>query len=133
MENFKTIVCGILTYESRILIARKNTLKEHGIWEFPGGKLEDNESKEDAMVREIFEELGEEITVEKEFFVYEDPVKRLAFHFFLCDCKNEVKTSKDHDKLLWLSVQELKIFYKSKQEAFFLPDRLALDKLTNSI
>lgn len=53
------MVCGILRRGNRVFIARRPAGKERGgLWEFPGGKLEPGETPEQALVRELSEELG---------------------------------------------------------------------------
>lgn len=58
------VVCAILEHEGKVLVARRGpSMRMAGYWEFPGGKVEPNESAEAALVREIKEELGLEIAV----------------------------------------------------------------------
>jgi len=53
------VVAGILERDGRILICQRRLDQAHGLkWEFPGGKLEAGESPEQALVRELGEELG---------------------------------------------------------------------------
>ncbi|HEY4087711.1 MAG TPA: (deoxy)nucleoside triphosphate pyrophosphohydrolase [Bryobacteraceae bacterium] len=54
-----TVVAGIMEKEGRILICRRRADQPHALkWEFPGGKVESGESPEDALRRELQEELG---------------------------------------------------------------------------
>ena len=57
------VVAAIITNsEGKILIAQRNLKKSQGgLWEFPGGKIEPNETPEEAIVREIKEKLNKEI------------------------------------------------------------------------
>ena len=51
--------CALIDPEGRVLMAQRPEGKElAGLWEFPGGKVEDGERPEDALVRELREELG---------------------------------------------------------------------------
>lgn len=58
------VVAGIIESEGRVLLARRPEGKSHGLlWEFPGGKVEPDESPTHALVRELEEELGLAATV----------------------------------------------------------------------
>lgn len=112
MENFN-VVAAIIYHESRFLCAQRNESKYKYLsrkFEFPGGKIEDGESKEEALRREIQEELNLNIEILSKFesvdFSYPD------FHvyitFFLCkidSLENLIVT--EHQKLLWLNKDEL--------------------------
>ncbi|MEM1397847.1 MAG: (deoxy)nucleoside triphosphate pyrophosphohydrolase [Pseudomonadota bacterium] len=55
--------CAMIDGDGRVLIAQRPEGKEHsGLWEFPGGKVEDGETPEDALIRELKEELGVNVT-----------------------------------------------------------------------
>src|SRR5579863_7063017 len=62
MTNIKltlVIACALVDADRRVLIAQRPEGKAlAGLWEFPGGKLEPNEAPEDALIRELGEELG---------------------------------------------------------------------------
>jgi len=64
------IACAIIEREGKFLLAKKSRDKKHpmkieGEWHFPGGKAKNNEKIEDALLREIEEELGLKIRIEK--------------------------------------------------------------------
>lgn len=57
------VACALLDTDNRVLIAQRPQDKSMaGLWEFPGGKVEDGESPEDALIRELAEELGVNVT-----------------------------------------------------------------------
>lgn len=52
------VACCIIEYDNKILICQRKENKFKNMWEFPGGKIEKNESSFDAIIREIYEELS---------------------------------------------------------------------------
>jgi 8-oxo-dGTP diphosphatase len=58
-------MAAIIRHNGKILLCQRKTGALAGKWEFPGGKLENGESPEECLVREIREELGLEIAVER--------------------------------------------------------------------
>jgi mutator protein MutT len=81
------VVAAIIRANEKILITRRpKHVHLPDLWEFPGGKVEPDESLEDALHREIREELGIEISIEDEYFFVEHqyPEKAVALHFFKC-------------------------------------------------
>lgn len=83
------VVAGILERNGKILICRRRPDQSHALqWEFPGGKVEPGESPEDALVRELSEELGIEAGVGPRIASYEYayPGKQpILLHFFHVD------------------------------------------------
>jgi len=77
-------------------------------WEFPGGKIEAGESEEEALKREIFEELSMSILVEKKIMTieYSYPDFHLTMAVFLCSSKDEPILS-EHIQYKWLYPSEL--------------------------
>jgi 8-oxo-dGTP diphosphatase len=67
-----TVVAGVLERDGKILICQRRADQPHAMkWEFPGGKLEAGESPEQALVRELREELGIESEAGSELMRYE--------------------------------------------------------------
>lgn len=78
-------------------------------WEFPGGKIEEGESAENAVVREIREELATEICVERRLCTveYDYPKFHLVMECFLCRVVSGKLTLLEHENAAWLSREEL--------------------------
>ena len=78
-------------------------------WEFPGGKMEAGETPEDALKREIQEELSTEISVD-EFLCtveYDYPAFHLKMHCYLCSLLTEALHLNEHEAAKWLTKEEL--------------------------
>jgi len=81
------VSAALIFRDGKLLIAQRHA-KAHlgGLWEFPGGKREPGETFEECLVREIREELGVEISVEKLFeeLTHVYPEKSVHLKFFIC-------------------------------------------------
>lgn len=78
-------------------------------WEFPGGKIEAGESAEQAIVREIREELATEIKAERKLCTveYDYPDFHLKMECFLCSVVSGKLTLLEHENAAWLSAEKL--------------------------
>lgn len=118
------VVAGIIKdKENKIFIAQRNLKKSQGgLWEFPGGKIEVNESREHALIRELQEEL--DITVEVNKYVgektFEYPDKSINLIAFECKIiSGEVKLE-EHEDSKWVRIEELKNFNFSPADEFIV-------------
>lgn len=79
------------------------------MWEFPGGKLEKNESREDALHREILEELSISINIDSFLMTieYDYPNFHLTMHCFICSIKDGTINLSEHNDAKWVTKNEL--------------------------
>ena len=72
-KTSKLTVDGIIIRDGKILLIKRNCNPFKNRWALPGGYIEYGEKVEDAVIREIFEETGLKVEIEKLFAVYSDP------------------------------------------------------------
>ena len=104
------VVAAVIQKENKIFCAQRNLSKSMGgKWEFPGGKIEVGETNEEALVREIKEELDSDIIVEKYMMTieHEYPTFHITMHAYLCTLVKGELTLKEHNDSVWLSKEEL--------------------------
>ena len=80
-----------------------------GMWEFPGGKIEPGESREDALKREIQEELGVDIYIKELLCTteYDYPTFHLTMHCYLCSVASGEIELREHKSAQWLTAETL--------------------------
>ena len=96
------VVASIIHQDEKILATQRGYGEYKGLWEFPGGKMEPGETEEEAIVREIREELNVEIGVEKKICTVEYDY----LHCFWCNIRSGVLELKEHQSARWLSPSE---------------------------
>ncbi len=103
------VVAGILKNKGKFLCGKRGRGFFEKMWEFPGGKIEKGERKEQALIREIKEEIDCDVietkyymTVEKEFLDY---VIHLDVYF--CKCIDLNPKCNVHEEIKWLTLDEM--------------------------
>ncbi|MBU3087148.1 (deoxy)nucleoside triphosphate pyrophosphohydrolase [Clostridium gasigenes] len=88
---------------------RSKDMSMPNLWEFPGGKIESGETIEDAIVREIDEELDCEIEFKEIFHDHTHEYEKVIVNLIVVKCKLISRTPKatEHAKLMWLSPENL--------------------------
>ena len=112
MKKHYTVSAAIIVENKKILCVQRNKGKYDYIsykYEFPGGKLEEGENEEDALKREISEELNLEIDVAENFLVVTHKYLDfdLTMHSYLCKANTEKLVLKEHIDAKWLFKNEL--------------------------
>jgi 8-oxo-dGTP diphosphatase len=104
-------VAAALIFRSGKLLITQRPAKSHlgGLWEFPGGKREANETFEQCLVREICEELGVEISVGELFeeVAHDYPEKSVHLKFFICKILSGEPQPLDCAAVKWIERSEL--------------------------
>ena len=105
------VVAAIIKKDDLYLIAQRLKGDFAGLWEFPGGKIEEGELPVQALKREIREELNIEIYNETYFVTiqYDYPTFHLNMVCYICEIKKEPFHLYDHSAIQWLRIDEEKI------------------------
>ncbi len=103
------VVAAIIRKDNKIYATQRGYGEFKDGWEFPGGKVEEGETKEEALVREIKEELG--ILIEVDRFLttieYDYPTFHLSMGCFYCHIKEGSPVLKEHEAARWLSKTQI--------------------------
>ena len=106
------VVAAIIKKNNQFLIVQRNKNKHLGLkWEFPGGKVQESETFEKALLREIKEELNITINIHVKIAEekYKDDKIDIVLHYYLCSHKSGAMKLSEHESLSWV---EKKDFYK---------------------
>lgn len=110
MKNI-LVVAALIKKNNNVLIARRSTGDENvlGKWEFPGGKVEPNETEEHAIEREIKEEFELDIKANKYIInnVCEYPTKIVDLRLYECEYISGEFKLHDHSEYKWVNINEL--------------------------
>ncbi len=108
--NAIEVSAGLVFRNGKLLITQRRTdVHLGGMWEFPGGKREPDETFEQCLVRELREELGIEVTVGDvlESLTHDYPDKRVVLKFFRCRWQNNEPRPIGCAAIRWITAAEL--------------------------
>lgn len=103
------VVAAFIVHEHRIFATQRGYGEWEGWWEFPGGKVEPGETPEEALKREIQEELATEINVDRHITTIEwdYPAFHLSMSCYLCGIVSGKLTLLEHEAAAWLDREHL--------------------------
>ncbi len=103
------VVAAIICREGRIFATQRGYGEWKDWWEFPGGKMEAGETPEEALRREIQEELSTDISVDAFFCTvdYDYPKFHLTMHCYRCSLLTDAFHLNEHEAAQWLAKDEL--------------------------
>lgn len=120
------VVAAIIVKKGKVFATERGYGEFQGWWEFPGGKIENGECPQEALKREIREELDAEISVGELFETVEwdYPNFHLTMHCFLCSLNSESLHLNEHKAATWLTKETL-------HSVKWLPaDEVLIEKIT---
>ena len=109
MKQIEVVAAIIHDNKGRIFVTQRGYGEYKDWWEFPGGKMEAGEMPEEALKREIREELETRIVVERfvETVEWDYPQFHLTMHSYLCHVESGHLELKEHEAAKWLNKDEL--------------------------
>lgn len=108
MKTIK-VAAALIVDKGHVFATQRGYGEWQGWWEFPGGKLEPGETPEEALIREIREELATEISVERHVtdVEWDYPAFHLSMHCYLCTIISGDLTLLEHEAAAWLDRNSL--------------------------
>ncbi len=112
IEQIK-VVAGLILQNNKLLICQRPNFKDHPLkWEFPGGKIKNDETNEEALIREINEELSINILNYEELisysFNYKDLNKKVFIYFYLVNNFSGKVINNFHKELKWIEIKDIR-------------------------
>lgn len=126
----KKVIAALIMRNSKILIAqRAKKDANYGKWEFPGGKLEENETEQECLARELHEELGIHAQIGdyfcSSFFEHKDSAYEMRT-YFVSSFVGEIQLH-EHQDVQWISIKDLPLYDMPD------PDKPIVKKLLESL
>lgn len=103
------VVAAVIIDDGKVFATQRGYGDFKGGWEFPGGKIDEGETPEEALIREIKEELDTEVDVLEllDTVEYDYPNFHLSMDCFICKIKAGDLVLKEHEAAAWLTKEEL--------------------------
>ncbi len=104
------VVAAIIIRDGKVFSTQRGYGDWKGWWEFPGGKMEPGEGPEEALVREIREELDAEISVGRllDTIEWDYPSFHLTMHCYICSLASDSMHLNEHEASAWLTRETLR-------------------------
>ena len=128
MKQIEVVAAIIRDNDGRTFATQRGYGEWKDWWEFPGGKMEPGETPEQALHREIKEELDADIVIDSFFYTvdYDYPQFHLTMHCYLCHLADEHLTLIEHEASRWLTKSDI-------ESVKWLPaDIIVVEKLEKS-
>jgi 8-oxo-dGTP diphosphatase len=129
LRSFTVVAAVIRDGAGRVLLTRRQEDRHMGgLWEFPGGKVQLDEAPEDALRRELEEELGIIVSVDEPviFATHDEPGLRILLLFFAATIEAGAPVAREGQKIAWVPPSELAAYPTPPADAR-LVDQLAAE------
>ena len=112
----RVLVGGVVHRKGEILIVKRVDTKRifPGYWEIPGGKIEEGENPQQAVIREVREETGLDVDIEKMFHTWSDTIQFheekehcIEIDFILKTYDDEIRLSEEHSEFKWITLDQI--------------------------
>jgi len=119
------VVAAVIRRENTVLLGRRPDHKRHGgLWEFPGGKIDEGETAVDAVTRELMEEFGvETLSVGEVVYECRDPGSPFLVRFHDVDIRGELQPT-EHTEIRWFEPHALPEVGLAPCDARFVTEHL---------
>ncbi len=109
MKKVVDVVAAIIVRDGKVLATERGYGEFKGGWEFPGGKIEQGECPEAALIREIKEELDADISIDSHLVdvEYDYETFHLSMRCYICHLANDHLQLLEHEAAKWLASDEL--------------------------
>ena len=117
------VVCAVIIKDNLVFCTKRDGKGEcANKWEFPGGKIESGETKEEALLREIKEELNSDIKIKKFLTTinHEYNTFNLTMHVYICELINDNPVLMVHTECIWCEKKKLKALDFAEADYKFL-------------
>ncbi len=121
------VVAAIIKKDDKYFVTQRGYGDYKDWWEFPGGKIEDGETPQEALIREIKEELDADIIIDKYLCTVEHdyPEFHIKMDCYICSLVSDDITLKEHESAKWLLIDETETIK-------LLPiDKIVIERLKN--
>lgn len=117
------VVAAIIRRGDEVFATQRGYGEWKDFWEWPGGKVEAGETPEEALVREIREELDAEIGIDKYLTTidWDYPKFHLTMHCYMCSLRTESLHLNEHEAASWLSAGDLESVHWLPADIQLLP------------
>lgn len=128
MKKDKAVVIGIINKDDKILMIKRAKKEGELEWVFPGGKVEENETEEEACIREVFEETGIHVVVVDKIGERIHPDTNMNITYFLCKYVGGNIKILNYDEVLEIDFKGQEEIKRDIKTDIFPPVKKYIDK-----